>query len=526
MRVFKKNGRYMRLKEKLLSRIISFLNVFFSNLILWLVGGICAFLLGVAVFAPSFVSSEFRDSSSDFFQGAANITATLYNSMSPFIAIVAALLTFIAFWVQHEANEKMLKNHERQEVERQFYEMLRIHKENVNELKWNRWSLAESSNPKCICENDSIERGKFFYNNKYAFKPIMGREVFEYLLVEFMMIEDCLKKSIDATKRTCRLSFNKRNIKDYKVLLNYAYKIFYDGAGVLRESFDEKMKFYFDACDKKFKMMKKIYDKGRCFNFRTKKIYLKDDFLFDDYKGLIFLYCYYFLSECKIDYSSCSFKTSFLRDFSGSDLFHGHTYELNHYYRHLYQMVKIVANYDELVIKYEEKRKYLKMLRAQLTSIEQLMLFYNWLSGYGGNWENEKNHFFTTYRMIHNMDIENCLLFDYFGYARVVKMIKETNKDYRAYKDDNLFEFEDVKIKKLTNVYDRIRMGNGPFRYKDLFPFGIARIVGLNRYLKMQKYVLKKYGTKWRNAAISKNDYVKAVTDIQNYIKRMFVWED
>lgn len=240
---------------------------------------------------------------------------------------------------------------------------------------------------------------------------------------------------------------------------------------------------------------------------------------------MILLYCYYYLSEYRKNYSSYSFKTPFVRDFSGSDLFRGHIYELNHYYRHLYQIVKAVANYDEQIIKYGEKRKYLKMLRAQLTSVEQLLLFYNWLSGYGSDWENEENHFFTTYRMIHNMDIRHCFFIKKVGYAEIVKMIKEKNKDYRAYKNDNLFEFEDKMIKNLTIVYERMKMGNGPFKYNDLLPQAIARIIGQERYIKTHFFVMKEYKRKLPNL-ISKDDYVKAVTDIQNYIKQMFVWED
>ena len=83
-------------------------------------------------------------------------------------------------------------------------------------------------------------------------------------------------------------------------------------------------------------------------------------------------------------WESYSSKTSFRRDFSGSVLFKGHIFDLNHYYRHLYQMVKIVANYNESIVEKKEKRKYLRMLRAQLTRIEQLMLFFNWFSFFSG----------------------------------------------------------------------------------------------------------------------------------------------
>jgi hypothetical protein len=33
------------------------------------------------------------------------------------------------------------------------------------------------------------------------------------------------------------------------------------------------------------------------------------------------------------------------------------------------------------------------------------MLYFNYLSGFGEAWENEENHFFSDYRIIHNMPI-------------------------------------------------------------------------------------------------------------------------
>src|SRR5690606_21303038 len=55
--------------------------------------------------------------------------------MNPLIAISAALLTFLAFWMQYQANQDIQQQFKVQQFERQFYEMLRLYKENVNEMK-------------------------------------------------------------------------------------------------------------------------------------------------------------------------------------------------------------------------------------------------------------------------------------------------------------------------------------------------------------------------------------------------------
>ena len=54
--------------------------------------------------------------------------------MGPFIAVVAALLTFIAFWVQFEANQELINENRRNHFENRYYKMLDIHLDNVEQL--------------------------------------------------------------------------------------------------------------------------------------------------------------------------------------------------------------------------------------------------------------------------------------------------------------------------------------------------------------------------------------------------------
>jgi hypothetical protein len=63
----------------------------------------------------------------------------------------------------------------------------------------------------------------------------------------------------------------------------------------------------------------------------------------------------------------------------------GHQFKLGHYYRHLYQTVKYVD--DQHDMKYKEKYELLKTLRAQLSTPEQYLLFFNTISLLGRAWE-------------------------------------------------------------------------------------------------------------------------------------------
>ena len=101
------------------------------------------FLITFAVlFSPYIV--QFPAVSSSFVLG--KDTGELYhalNLMAPFAAVLGAVATFIAFYVQFSANETLQEeNHNLQQKNRidvvtaHFFELLRLHKENVNELMW------------------------------------------------------------------------------------------------------------------------------------------------------------------------------------------------------------------------------------------------------------------------------------------------------------------------------------------------------------------------------------------------------
>lgn len=57
--------------------------------------------------------------------------------------------------------------------------------------------------------------------------------------------------------------------------------------------------------------------------------------------------------------------------------------QLDHYFRHLYRVIRYVDDYDINVLSVEEKYKYLCLLRAQLSKDELLIIFYNCISEYG-----------------------------------------------------------------------------------------------------------------------------------------------
>jgi hypothetical protein len=139
--------------------------------------------------------------------------------------------------------------------------------------------------------------------------------------------------------------------------------------------------------------------------------------------------------------------------------FSGHQSILAHYYRHLFQTVKFITKQNESLISYESKRDYLRILRSMLSNHEQILLYYNWLSGFGAKWEkkretyhldksynNSDNRFFTDYRMIHN--IPEQMVIDNFKPSEIF-IAEYLNFKYEKERknEDTLFEIMGVKTK-------------------------------------------------------------------------------
>lgn len=68
------------------------------------------------------------------FSNTGPIGDTIGGIMGPFVAIAAAMLTFLAFWVQFKANEQQRKDIALERFESNFFELLHFHQEITNGL--------------------------------------------------------------------------------------------------------------------------------------------------------------------------------------------------------------------------------------------------------------------------------------------------------------------------------------------------------------------------------------------------------
>lgn len=277
----------------------------------------------------------------DFFGG-------ILNPILAFIGIIAASL---AFYAQYEANKQVQDQFKIQQFESQFYEMLRLHKENINEMKITGYDSVTQEKLNSKKEIEEITR---LHNTKI----VEGRKVFVSMVVELM----CCYEFLELINSTWKVTYEKKD------LLRLAYRIFFFGSNsdlIVSEKIDVD---FIAEVKKEFKKHRKrhrdSYSRKNVFPGLNKKI------------------------ELYIKYSP----------------FSGHENRLGHYYRHLYSTVKYVVNKEkEGLITYNKSREYLKILRSQMSNDEQLMLYYNYIIGFGRDWENEG--YLTKYRMLHNLPI-------------------------------------------------------------------------------------------------------------------------
>ena len=86
-------------------------------------------------------------------------------------------------------------------------------------------------------------------------------------------------------------------------------------------------------------------------------------------------------------FASFKSKKSIYMDKFHYEPFDGHQSRLGHYYRHLFQAVRYINEQPKSLLSYKEKYQYVKTLRAQLSTQEQVLLFLNSLSDLGLPWE-------------------------------------------------------------------------------------------------------------------------------------------
>ena len=342
-----------------------------------------------------------------------DIGAILSGTIGIIVALLVAIFTFLAFYVQYDANKKIQSQFKYQQSSDQFYTMLNLHNKNVQEFSINSFqnSIKEVRYEVNSNSNDVIKDSKsdlksiitkilnsghqevsfeILQDYKDNLKPInnivRGRRCFLLMIKDLHFAIFCVQK-INQTY----------NIKlDRDDELEFAYKIFFWGTNSSHINFSDTTKNGIAL---------KIKDKLNELKFVIRNNAQGDKISFD----------YYSTNGKFGEYKG---KEDHFRFIPLS----GHSSRLAHYFRHLYQTVKQVhLDIENENITMESGLRFLNTLRAQMSNQEQLLLYYNYRIGFGEKWDkrydrNEskrgKYEFLTKYRMIHNIPLYNTIYED------------------------------------------------------------------------------------------------------------------
>ena len=313
----------------------------------WVFIIIFSFSIGLICLLPYLFTLQYKFEDLNF-STTGQIGDTIGGTMTPFIAIAAALLTFIAFWVQYKANQQQTNQFKNQakdvtieRFENKFFELIGIQRKNTNEIMIGG--------------------------------AVGGRKAFISMFLEFRFCYKKTKLFIEEYKKD-KLGFKE---DDETTILDIAYHIFFMGIGdnsdkLVIASLKEKCKesFIVDLISD-LKSVKDNWRHNRSFIFKVK---LKDD-------------------PKELEYTSQYMP------------FGGHISRLGIYFRHLFQTVNFIAVQDNKIFNEATKCEYAKTLRAQLSDHEQLLLFYNVLSSLGKAWIAPDRNFIKRFRMIKNMPL-------------------------------------------------------------------------------------------------------------------------
>lgn len=306
------------------------------------------------------------------FSETGQIGDTIGGIMGPLIAILAAFLTFIAFWVQYEANVKQREDIAIERHEAKYYKMLDIYSSMTTGL-----------------EVHGI-RGK------EAFAELVGEFTYTFFTIDGIFEKRICSPAYlsNATTQIKAIveEFQTDKVERDQYLISLAYNLFFYGSHYV--------------------VVDTIRPERTALGEEIKKI----AFSINRNNGKGTFLEYVKAGNFEVDFPNLGLSVL---------LYEGHSDFLGHYFRHLFQMVKYVSLLDRSLFDEEDKAGYVKLLRAQMSDYEQILLYYNSLTDQGAAWNKtrgdkfpEEAGYISRFRLIKNLPpnfpLFGILPFDYY----------------------------------------------------------------------------------------------------------------
>jgi hypothetical protein len=308
-----------------------------------------------------------------------------------------------------------------EQFESKFFELLKIHRENVAEIEVKR-----------SAEDEEKHLNEFHFKGRQAFKIILDdfitcRNELKQYFMKFETVEIYepaylkeLSGQLDVPATHIRLrSIAKVNIS-YCIIF---YGVSQIGFEILEKLFKNKYRESFYLNLLRYASMKPILNSKYWADWKR---FRQIDKVVDRITTMNEIF--HLRKKHSIHHR---LKNQFYYDNRYIKFYGGHQHRLGHYYRHLFQTFKFINDQKQLTP--GKKYFYAKTLRAQLSTYEQALLFVNSLSILGMPWElgakyqksdfdfiNKKrqadNRLITKYNLIKNLPGEHILGINYAHY--------------------------------------------------------------------------------------------------------------
>ena len=352
---------------------------------------------------------------------------TIGGIMGPFVGILAAVLTFMAFWIQYQANEEqrlaiennkteIQKQHQQYEIDRfesKWLMLLDIYKETVKSLHY----------------ADVV--------GKPTFKELLDELRLTFELVEYGYVKwvnnafshDKPEYKDSVITFQTALMTSDRTLRQF--LTETAYTLFFYGKPYFSIEMTKKNPGKVIAMEQIYKMVSKIG--FSCSDNLSKSFGVH----------------------------SISNGVASYRYHAPKSILVGESFQLAQYFRVLFSLANYIDNADVKGIGYNEKYEYFKLLRCQMSDEEQTLLYYNSISPIGLEWNIKKGNeplsidsmgLIAKYRLVKNLPPR----FPFFGinpmeyYASETKYYEENGRQF--FEHESFYKYDPkVYVEKKRN---------------------------------------------------------------------------
>lgn len=339
--------------------------------------GIISIIIGVSVFINYLLNTNFSYNIKKESTGDLNLSTS--GQLGDFIGgIVGTIFSVAGFFLLYLTFQNQRESFEKERFENHFFKLVEMHRENVNEFEFEQIKAISYDDDTLDFEYTNIKGKKVakLLLDQIEFCYIELRKIFSDFPIEAILTEEYL----NSLRQSKYVNQRGINLNEF-IRLNFCYLVVFFGVDrhgikAIEHALKGKYKRSFYRLTLRYLALKPVRDSA----------YWDKWELIQNLKPLNKLrVAFYNLkfrqNELKINRLTrvFCFKNNYVKFYGG------HQIRLGHYFRNLFQTINYVNG--QKFLSFEEKYKYTKLLRAQLSTHEQALLFINSISLIGNVWE-------------------------------------------------------------------------------------------------------------------------------------------